>query len=212
MKLQIALDLVDVDTALAMVEKIADIIDIVEVGTPMIVKDGVAAVRAMKERFPQVTVLADVKIADGGFIESGYAVDAGADIVTVLAIASDPTIQGARDAAHQAGKEIYVDMLSVPDVVARAKELDAMGVDYIGVHTASDVQSLGRTPYEELEQIAKVVKNAKVAAAGGINLDTIGKVKALGADVGIVGSALTKAPDLRRAVESYQAVIKGETK
>ena len=205
MKLQIALDLVDTNTALKMVEKIQDIIDIVEIGTPMIVKEGMAPVK-----FPQVTVLADVKIADGGAIESGYAVDAGADIVTVLAIASDQTIMGARDAAHKAGREIYVDMLSVPDVVARAKELDAMGVDYIGVHTASDVQGLGKTPYEELRQIAEVVKNAKIAAAGGINLGTIGKVKELGADVGIVGSALTSAPDLRQAVESYQAIIKGE--
>ena len=55
-----------------------------------------------------------------------------------------------------------------------------------------------------------MVKNAKIAAAGGINLGTIGKVKELGADVGIVGSALTSAPDLRQAVESYQAIIKGE--
>ena len=135
-----------------------------------LVKEVMAPVKAMKEKFPQVTVLADVKIADGGAIESGYAVDAGADIVTVLAIASDQTIMGARDAAHKAGREIYVDMLSVPDVVARAKELDAMGVDYIGVHTASDVQGLGKTPYEELRQISEVVKNAKIAAAGGINL------------------------------------------
>ena len=210
MKLQIALDLVDTNTALKMVEKIQDIIDIVEIGTPMIVKEGMAPVKAMKEKFPQVTVLADVKIADGGAIESGYAVDAGADIVTVLAIASHQTIMGAPDAPHKAGREIYVDMLSVPDVVARAKELDAMGVDYIGVHTASDVQGLGKTPYEELRQIAEVVKNAKIAAAGGINLGTIGKVKELGADVGIVGSALTSAPDLRQAVESYQAIIKGE--
>ena len=104
MKLQIALDLVDTNTALKMVEKIQDIIDIVEIGTPMIVKEGMAPVKAMKEKFPQVTVLADVKIADGGAIESGYAVDAGADIVTVLAIASDQTIMGARDAAHKAGR------------------------------------------------------------------------------------------------------------
>ena len=74
MKLQIALDLVDTNTALKMVEKIQDIIDIVEIGTPMIVKEGMAPVKAMKEKFPQVTVLADVKIADGGAIESGYAV------------------------------------------------------------------------------------------------------------------------------------------
>ena len=45
MKLQIALDLVDTNTALKMVEKIQDIIDIVEIGTPMIVKEGMAPVK-----------------------------------------------------------------------------------------------------------------------------------------------------------------------
>ena len=77
MKLQIALDLVDTNTALKMVEKIQDIIDIVEIGTPMIVKEGMAPVKAMKEKFPQVTVLADVKIADGGAIESAWPLSGG---------------------------------------------------------------------------------------------------------------------------------------
>ena len=212
MKLQIALDLVTREKALSMVRDIHDVIDIVEIGTPMIIKEGVVPVKEMKENFPRVTVLADLKIADGGYVEAKYAVDAGADIVTVLAIASDETSKGARDAAHEAGREIYVDLLSVPDVVARAIELDLMGVDYIGVHTASDVQGLGRTPYDELEQIAKVVKHAKVAAAGGIHLGTIGKVKQLGADVGIVGGALTKAENLRKAVEDFQAIIKEDNK
>ena len=65
-------------------------------------------------------------------------------------------------------------------------------------------------PCEELRQIAEVVKKCQNTPPRGINLGTIGKAKELGADVGIVGSALTSAPDLRQAVESYQAIIKGE--
>ena len=200
MKLQLAMDVIGMEEAVRLVGTIADVIDIVEIGTPMIVKDGMLPVQAMKQAYPDVTVLADVKIAAGGSIEAGYAVEAGADIVTVLGIAADETIQGARDAAHKLGREVYVDMLSVEDVVGRAKELDEMGVDYIGVHTASDVQPSGKGPYEELQRIA---------AAGGISLATISDVRDMGADVGIVGSALMREKNLREAVIAYQAKIKG---
>jgi 3-hexulose-6-phosphate synthase len=70
MKLQIAIDMVNAETALKMVKEIQDVIDIVEVGTPMIVREGMFPVRLIKEKFPKVTVLADAKIVDGGDIES----------------------------------------------------------------------------------------------------------------------------------------------
>ena len=40
MRLQIAFDMVSIEEALEMAEKIHDIIDIVEIGTPMIIKYG----------------------------------------------------------------------------------------------------------------------------------------------------------------------------
>ena len=46
----------------------------------------------------------DLKIADAGAEESQMALDAGADIVTVLATASDNTIRKAAGAVHAAGK------------------------------------------------------------------------------------------------------------
>ena len=59
MTLQIALDLVTREKALSMVRDIHDVIDIVEIGTPMIIKEGVVPVKEMKENFPRVTVLAE---------------------------------------------------------------------------------------------------------------------------------------------------------
>lgn len=208
MKLQIALDLTTPEEALELVEKIHDVIDIVEIGTPMIMKDGLLPVKMMKERFPHVTVLADTKIADGGEIEAGYAVEAGADIVTVLAIAADDTILGAKRAVDAKGRELYVDLLSVPDVVERSKQLDEMGVDYIGVHTASDVQGSGKTPFDELELLAKTVKNSKIAVAGGIKLETVELAKKSDPAVVIVGSYLTKAPDVRATVLALKEAMK----
>ena len=44
---------------------------------------------------PTATLLADLKIVDAGELEAQIGFDAGADIVTVLGVAHDVTIQGA---------------------------------------------------------------------------------------------------------------------
>lgn len=208
MKLQMAIDTVDSKKALELVEKVHDVVDIVEVGTPMVILEGQVAVRALRAKYPDLIILSDTKIMDGGSLEAEYACQAGADIVTVLAAAPDPTIKGAMETAHRYGRKIMVDMINVPDVISRAKELDTFGVDYICVHTAVDVQSMGKTPLEELEETVAVVKNAKVAVAGGINLKTVGAVKNIGPEIVIVGGGLTGSANPRETALALQKVIK----
>ncbi len=87
-KLQVSLDLVNLDQALALVERTSAFVDVVEVGTPLALREGVSAITAIKTRFPALLVLADYKIIDGGFYEADMAYQAGADIVTVLGVAA----------------------------------------------------------------------------------------------------------------------------
>lgn len=204
MKLQIALDLDSLEKAQEAGEKVHDIVDIIELGTPLMLKEGVRAVSAMKKCFPKAVILADMKIADGGYIEAKSAFDEGADIVTVLGISADETILEVRRAAREAGKLVYVDMLSVTDLAVRARELDALDVDIIGVHTAFDVQKSGRTPFDDLAVLKANCKNAQVAAAGGLRLDTISRAMELGADIAIVGNALAGASDIRETAVQFK--------
>ncbi len=206
MKLQIALDLDSLEKAQEAGEKVHDIVDIIELGTPLMLKEGVRAVSAMKKCFPKAVILADMKIADGGYIEAKSAFDEGADIVTVLGISADETILEVRRAAREAGKLVYVDMLSVTDLAVRARELDALDVDIIGVHTAFDVQKSGRTPFDDLAVLKANCKNAQVAAAGGLRLDTISRAMELGADIAIVGNALAGASDIRETAVQFKKV------
>jgi 3-hexulose-6-phosphate synthase len=208
MKLQIAIDMVNAETALKMVKEIYDVIDIVEVGTPMIMREGMLPVRLIKEKYPQVVLLADAKIVDGGDIESGDAFEAGADIVTVLAVADDATIQAVVYTARKYGKQVMADMICVNDVKKRAIELDRMGVDYVCIHTAIDVQSSGKTPFDELAIIMPVLKKAKAAVAGGINMSTIPLAKRFGPEIVVAGGALTKATNLRAAVVEMEEAIR----
>lgn len=207
MKLQISIDMVRTPEALDMVEKIHDIIDIVEVGTPMIVREGMVPVMEIRAKYPHAVVLADTKIVDGGEIEASDAFEAGADIVTVLGVAEDETIQGVVRAAKKFGGKTMVDLLCVPDIPERAAQLDTMGVDYICVHTAIDVQKSGRNPYHDLALLQPVLKQAKTALAGGVSIASIPMFQELNPEIVIVGGALTRQPDIRKAVLEMQAAL-----
>ena len=168
-------------------------VDIAEVGTPFIIEEGMRPVRELKKRFPEIEILADTKIMDAGELEASSAFKAGADIVTVLGVSNDETILGAIKAAKQHGGKIMIDMIAVKNLVERAKEIDAMGVDYICVHTAFDVQKSGKDPLDELKMINKVICNAKSAVAGGVKLSTIDEIVEEGAEIIVVGGAICNA-------------------
>ena len=176
MKLQLALDLVNIPEAIKLVKEVEKSIDVVEIGTPVIINEGLRAVKEMKEAFPKLTVLADLKIMDAGGYEVMKASEAGADIITVLGATDDATIIGAVEEAKKHGTKILVDMINVKDIKKRTYEIDALGVDYICVHTGYDLQAVGENSFEQLQIIKRIVKNAKTAVAGGIKLNTLPEV------------------------------------
>jgi 3-hexulose-6-phosphate synthase len=199
MKLQLALDTIDIDEAIAIVRQIKNHIDIIEIGTPIIIRDGIAAVRRVKESFPDMEVFADLKIMDGGRLEAEMAFEAGADSVSVLAVAYDATVQAVIQSAKEWGRSVLADMIGVKEQTRRAMELDRMGVDYICVHTASDIQNQGFHPLVSLRQLSGVIPRNKLAAAGGIRADTVDEIVRAGAHIIVVGQGILAAPDREKA-------------
>ncbi|MFC0470510.1 3-hexulose-6-phosphate synthase [Halalkalibacter kiskunsagensis] len=211
MKLQLALDLVNIPEAKEVVNEVQEHVDIVEIGTPVVINEGLRAVKEIKEAFPSLQVLADLKIMDAGAYEVMKASEAGADIITVLGATDDATIKGAVEEAKKQGTQILVDMINVKDLEQRAYEVDALGVDYICVHTGYDLQAAGENPFEQLQAIKRVVKNAKTAVAGGIKLDTLPEVIQSQPDLVIVGGGITGQEDKKAVATQMQRLIKQET-
>lgn len=209
MKLQIAIDLCNTEELLELVSKVKDIVDIVEVGTPIIMLEGQLGIIKLREKYPNMVILDDMKIVDGGKLEAGYACAAGADIITVLACADDLTINDVIEETHKHHRKTMVDLINVDDVVSRAKEIDEMGADYICVHTASDVQKTGKNPLADLKKIKSIVRNAKLACAGGIDLKTIASIVELEPEIVIIGSGITMAEDPKAMAMLYQTYING---
>ncbi len=208
MELQLALDLVNITEAKQLVAEVAEHIDIVEIGTPVVINEGLRAVKEMKEAFPSLRVLADLKIMDAGGYEVMKASEAGADIITVLGVSDDSTIKGAVEEAKKQNKKIMVDMINVKDIEGRAKEIDLLGVDYICVHSGYDHQAAGKNSFEELAAIKRVVKHAKTAIAGGIKLNTLPEVILANPDLVIVGGGITGQADKKATAAEMQKLVR----
>src|SRR5688572_25693820 len=149
--LQVALDEVNLDRALQYArEAVAGGVDWIEAGTPLIKSVGLDAVRALKREFPGKTIVADMKTMDTGAFETEVAAKAGADVIGILGAASDSTFREAAKAARKYGAKVYMDLISVKDKVARAKEAQALGVDYVCLHMGVDEQMEGAKPRDVL--------------------------------------------------------------
>jgi 3-hexulose-6-phosphate synthase/6-phospho-3-hexuloisomerase len=206
--LQVALDEVNLDRALGYArEAVAGGVDWVEAGTPLIKACGLDAVRALKRAFPGQTIVADMKTMDTGAFETEIAIKAGADVVGILGAASDGTFREAVKAARKYGAKVYMDLISVPDKVARAKQAEALGVDYVCLHMGVDEQMAGAKPLDVLRQVAAAVR-IPVMVAGGLTTETVGECVKAGASVVIVGGALTKARDIAAEARKLKQAIR----
>ncbi len=205
--LQLALDLVDLDRAL----RIADLavpqgVDWVEAGTPLIKSEGLAAVRRLRERFPTKKIVADLKTADAGRIEMEAAAKAGADYAIVLAAASESTIRESVEVGRNYGLGIGVDLLGVEHPEPLVEKLAEWGVAFLSVHCPIDVQMRGGNPFALLARLAKITP-VPLAAAGGLNSETAPQAAAAGAQIVVVGGAITKAHDPGRAAADIRKAI-----
>ena len=207
--LQLALDFTELERAIKVAEEaIAGGVDWLEVGTPLIKSEGMRAVREIRKRFKDRVIVADLKTMDTGRLEVEMAFKAGANVAIVLGVSDNSTIKEAVEAARNYGGFIMVDIMNVPDPVKRAVELEKLGVDIICVHVGIDQQMKGMDPIKLLEEIRDKV-SVPLAIAGGITSETAGIAVEKGADIVIVGGAITKAENATEAARLIkEAMIK----
>jgi 3-hexulose-6-phosphate synthase/6-phospho-3-hexuloisomerase len=189
---QLSLDLTSLDEAL----HVADIgvragVDWLEAGTPLILAEGLRAVRGLRERFPTIPIVADLKTMDGGYLEAEMMAQAGANLVVVMGVAHPATVRAVVRAARDYGIQVMGDIMAAPDKVACARMLEANGVDYIIVHTGFDErhEETGLSPLDDLPAIVAAV-GIPVQAVGGLTLDQIMLLPALHAPLVVVGAPL----------------------
>ncbi len=208
-RLQLALDDLSHQDVLTLIGRVREHIDIAEIGTPLLMRYGMSIVRAVKQAFPDLDVLCDAKIMDAAQYEADLAFAAGADYVTILAVTDDLSVAECVRAARARGRKVVADMICVPDLAARGRALEDMGVDVIAVHTGVDQQARGRTPLDDLRVLAASVRRVPLAVAGGIGRASAPDYLALGPAILIVGGGVTRAADPVAEVRALREAIDG---
>jgi 3-hexulose-6-phosphate synthase len=196
--LQISLDLTNIDEALetaAMALRAG--VDWLEAGTPLILAEGLHGVRKLREAFPNIPIVADLKTMDGGYLEAEMMAKAGATHVVVMARAHEETIKCVVKAGKDYGIGVMGDNLGCPDMVAGARFLEDLGCDFVIHHIGYDerrgIAASGRPMPSPLDQLREVVAAVKVPvqAVGGLTLEQAIQCPKYGAPLVVLGAPLT---------------------
>jgi 3-hexulose-6-phosphate synthase/6-phospho-3-hexuloisomerase len=205
---QISLDLIDRDEAIetATLARRAGV-DWLEAGTPFILAEGAHGVRALRDRFPGVPIVADLKIMDGGYLETELMARAGATHVVVMARGHEETLKVVVKAGRDYGVKVMGDNLGCPDMIAGARMIEDLGCDFVIHHIGYDerrgIAAAGRRMPSPLDQLREVVAavSVPVQAVGGLTLEQAVRTPAYGAPLVVIGAPLAVDADAFRTAD-----------
>jgi bifunctional enzyme Fae/Hps len=203
--LQVAFDLTELESVLNVLDQLptSDHL-ILEAGTPLIKRYGLGVIREMRKARPSAFIVADLKTLDTGNLEARMAADEAADAVVVSGLAPASTIDKAIEEANKTGIYVVIDMLNVekPELVLKALRNKP---DVVELHRAIDAENTAHA----WGDIPKVKKHTKlIAVAGGIRQDNIEDALKAGADILVVGRAITAARDVEGAARTFLKGLK----
>lgn len=200
--LQVALDIPNIDQMLRAVKALPDSDHLIlEAGTPLIKRYGADVIIKIREVKPNAFIVADLKILDTGNLEARMVADATADAVVISALAPISTINKAIREAHKTGIYAVIDTLNLSDPMPMLRELDVLP-DVVELHRAIDAEDT-EYQWDSIPEIKALSDRILIAVAGGIRTDTMRAAMDAGADILVVGRAITNAKDVRQAAEMF---------
>ena len=208
--IQIALDYATIDEALAMAQiGVAAGVDWLEIGTPLIVSQGLAPIGDMVRAFPEYPVLADYKTMDSGGKNVHRTKQQGGHLMTVCANAPDETIQAAIAASKETGVRVVADTIGVKQQAARAMQCAEWGVDMIYLHYGADQRSADSTR-DSTQWLDEVLAAVSIpVGVGCFGVEDAVRAVARGAELVAIGHPVISSADpleeLRRFVREVRA-------
>jgi 3-hexulose-6-phosphate synthase len=207
---QVSLDLTTIADALGMARGARRAgIDWLEAGTPLILGEGLHAVRALRKEFPGVPIVADLKTMDGAGLEAEMMLGAGATHVVVMSRAHWASVKEMVTVAHRMGGEVMADVLAAEDKARDARAMQDLGVDWIIVHTGFDERRYvkGVSPLDDLDAVIAAV-DLPVQAVGGLSIEQALETVRRGARSVVIGAPLAVQADRFATGDEFEAILR----
>ncbi len=211
--LQVAMDLVDMNhMARVLTELPKNDHLIIEAGTPLIKQFGLSIIGEIRKLRPDAFIIADLKTLDTGNLETRMCANASADAVVISGLAPISTIEKAVLEARKTGIYAVVDMLNVESPLNLVKALAKINAlpHVVEMHRAIDAEG-SEYAWGDIPAIKKAAGGKiLVATAGGIRVNVAKKALASGADILVVGRAITASKNIQHAAEEFLEEINSE--
>ncbi|QLB12164.1 3-keto-L-gulonate 6-phosphate decarboxylase [Bisgaardia hudsonensis] len=176
--LQIALDSLTLEKAVADAKQAEDVVEIIEVGTILACAEGMKAVKTLRALHPNHIIVCDLKTTDGGAILAKMAFESGADWLTVSAAAHPATKAACKKVADEFNaanptlkvkKEIQIEIYG-NWTFEDAKEWVELGVKQAIYHRSRDAELAGKG------WVAEDIEKMKTLSEIGLELSITGGI------------------------------------
>ena len=205
--LQIALDLVDKEQLQSVLAQLPESEKIlVEAGTPLIKKFGVQIINQIFESQPNKYVIADMKTLDVGFLEVQIAAEENAKAVAISGLAASETIDSALEESEKRNTDLILDLMNVKNPISILSKI-SKNPDVILFHRGIDQENKEEHPWELIKEVKESFPQVLVAVAGGLNLENSKKALSNGADIIIIGRAITQSADIPDSIKQFLDIL-----
>ena len=206
MELQIKYNFVDLDAALHIARLTAEFADIIEIGSLLIYQEGLRAVSAFSEQFPEKRLYIDAKITDQPEDAVKLYANAGATYISVLAEAYPAIIKKACVTALECKVRIILDFINAHSLGQSAMDAKTLGAFGILMHRENSYDT-AVNPEEDLEQI-RANTDLPIFIKGKICTSNLPSLARLKPHVIVVGDGITRADDPKKEAAALYKIIK----
>jgi 3-hexulose-6-phosphate synthase len=206
---QLALDYATFEEALEMARIGVEAgVDWLEIGTPLIVCEGLSPIGKMVREFPKYPILADYKTMDSGGKNVHRTKAQGGHVMTVCANAPDETVKAAVAASRETDIMVVVDTIGVKDQAARARQCAEWGVHMIYLHYGAD-QRNADTSHDSVQWLDEVLQAVDVpVGVGTFGVEDAVRAVSKGASLVAIGHPLITGPNPARDLKEYVRAVR----
>ena len=192
MKLQIALDLLDLQKCLDIAKTVESYADSFQIGLPLLLKEGMNAIEQFRTAFPHKEIFAETQIINHEQDITSMSLKAGATWVSVMAGTTKEVIHAVSSLASQKNKFVIMDLFNASSMGQSAMDAKKLGVDALLYHNVYNENNENEFAIEEWDDLRGNSK-LPIYIRANINRDNIAFILSLKPDALIIGKAITQA-------------------
>jgi len=202
MKLQIALDLLDLQKCLEIAKSVERYADSFQIGSPLLLKYGVQAIEEFRATFPNKEIFAETQIVNHEQDIVSMCLKAGATWVSVMAGTTKEVIHAVSSLASQKNKFVIMDLFNNNSIGQSAMDANKLGVDallYQNIYHENSENEFAIEEWDDLRGNSKL----PIYIRANINRDNIAFILSLKPDAIIIGKAITQSKNPAEEAEFF---------